>query len=148
MRRGASWEGLRASWGASEPAINLSTGMLRFSIEPNVQRKQSIICPLIQKHICYYLCKKYIPSHFQHISSNTQPNLKNYGSFVNSFEFVSNLDQPGSCSFIRLEMAALQSLFVQIGVLKRMALKVWRQITSEYLNSLYESIPQIMAAII
>ena len=38
----------------------------------------------------------------QHISSKTQPNLKNYGSFVNSFEFVSNLDQPGPCSFFRL----------------------------------------------
>ena len=67
----------------------------------------------------------------QHISSKTQPNLKNYGSFVNSFEFVSDLDQLGPCSFIHLEMAALRSLFVQIGGLKRMALKVWRQITPE-----------------
>ena len=57
----------------------------------------------------YYLCKKYIISLFQHISSKTQPNLKNYGGFVNSFEFVSNLDQPGPCSFIRLEMAAIWS---------------------------------------
>ena len=48
----------------------------------------------------------------QHISSKTQPNLKNYGSLVNSFEFVSNLDQPGPCSSIRLEMAALQSHIV------------------------------------
>ena len=55
----------------------------------------------------YYLELKYISQHFQNISSKTQPNLKNYGSFVNSFEFVSNLDQPGPCSFIRLEMAAL-----------------------------------------
>ena len=55
----------------------------------------------------YYLELKYIPQHFQHISSKTQPNLKNYGSFVNSFEFVSNLDQSGPCSFIRLEMAAI-----------------------------------------
>ena len=67
---------------------------------------------------------------------------------VNSFEFGSNLDQSRLCSFIRLEMAALRSLFVQIGGLKRMALKVWRQITPEYLNSLNESMPQIMAAII
>ena len=54
----------------------------------------------------YYLCKKYIISLFQHISSKTQLNLKNYGSFINSFEFVSDLDQPGPCSFIHLEMAA------------------------------------------
>ena len=53
--------------------------------------------------VIYYLLHEYITSHFQHISSN----LKNYGSFVNSFEFVSNLDQPGPCSFIRLEMAAI-----------------------------------------
>ena len=60
-----------------------------------------------EKKLLYYLCKKYIISLFQHISSKTQPNLKNYGSFVNSFEFVSDLDQPGPCSFICLEMAAL-----------------------------------------
>ena len=58
-------------------------------------------------YICkYYLLHKYITSHFQHISSKTQPNLKNYGSFINSFGFVSDLDQPGLCSFIHLEMAA------------------------------------------
>ena len=56
---------------------------------------------------------------------------------MNSFEFASYLDQTGPCSFIRLEMAALRSLFIQSGDLKTMALKVWRLITPEYLNSLY-----------
>ena len=31
----------------------------------------------------------------------SQSNLKNYGSFFKILEFVSNLDQPGPCSFIR-----------------------------------------------
>ena len=48
-------------------------------------------------------------THFQHILWKNQPNLIGYGSFVNSFKFVSDLDQPGLCSFIRLEMAALRS---------------------------------------
>ena len=75
----------------------------------------SVLFLIIYAHVSlfsqqiYYLCKKCITSHFQHISSKTQPNLKNYGSFVNSFEFVSDLDQLGPCSFIRLEMAALWS---------------------------------------
>ena len=75
-------------------------------------------------------------------------NISNYGSFVNSFEFVSDLDQPGPCSFIRLEMAALRSLFVQIGGLKRIAIKVWNQVTPEYLRTLYESMPRRMNAVI
>ena len=35
-------------------------------------------------------------------------------SFVIYIEFVSNLDQSGTCSFIRLEMTAGWSLLVQI----------------------------------
>ena len=61
-----------------------------------------------RKREIYYLLQK----NFQHISSKNQPNLKSK-NLVNSFEFASNLDQPGPCSFNRLEMAALRSWFVQ-----------------------------------
>ena len=44
-----------------------------------------------QKKLVCFSC--FIRSqYYQHISSKTEPNLKNYGSFVNSFEFVNNLD--------------------------------------------------------
>ena len=74
----------------------------------------------------YYLLHKYITKHFPHISSKTQPNLKNYGSFVKSFEFVSDLNQPGPCSFICLEMVALQSLF------KSEMMKFWKELRSRF----------------
>ena len=81
---------------------------------------KNMVCLFFVGHLCiYYLLHKYITSHFQDISSKNQQNLKNYGSFVNSFEFVSDLDQPGPCNFIRLEMAALWSQLVQIGNTKK-----------------------------
>ena len=46
------------------------------------------------------------PSIKYHIWSKSELNLANYMSFVIFIEFVSDLDQPGTCSFIRLEMTA------------------------------------------
>ena len=52
-------------------------------------------------------CVKSISHRIFNISLQKLNQIKNYGSFVNNFEFVSDLDQPGHCSFIRLEMAAI-----------------------------------------
>ena len=46
------------------------------------------------------------PSIKYHIWSKSESNLANYMSFVIFIEFVSDLDQPGTCSFICLEMTA------------------------------------------
>ena len=46
------------------------------------------------------------PSIKYHIWSKSELNLANYMNFAIFIEFVSDLDQPGTCSFIRLEMTA------------------------------------------
>ena len=46
------------------------------------------------------------PSIKYHIWSKSELNLVNYMSFLIFIEFVSDLDQSGTCSFIRLEMTA------------------------------------------
>ena len=63
--------------------------------------------------------------------------------FVNSFELSSILAQPRFCSSNRLRaMASWRE------IAKKVALKVWKQITPEYLEKLYESMPRQMAAVI
>ena len=59
-----------------------------------------------------------------------------------------DLVQLGPAGSSRLEMAAKRRLLVQSGFGKKIAQKVWNNITPDYLQSLYKSIPQLMQAVI
>jgi len=56
--------------------------------------------------------------------------------------------QQGPCSSSRLEMAAKRRLLVQSGFGKKIVQKVWNNITPDYLQSLYESMPRRMQAVV
>ena len=56
--------------------------------------------------------------------------------------------QLGPCSSSRLEMAAKRKLLVQNGFGNKIAQKVWNNITPDYLQSLYKSMPERMQAVI
>ena len=57
-------------------------------------------------------------------------------------------DQPGISSFIRLKDTSKTRLIVKRMGLKKIAGKVWRAITPENLQQLYQSMPRRMQAII
>ena len=68
--------------------------------------------------------------------------------FVNSIELSSILVQPRICSSNRLGAMASWRDEGHFEMAKKVARKVWRQITPEYLEKLYESMPRRMAAVI
>ena len=89
-----------------------------------------------------------LPNIFSHNYSKSQWNLTYYGTFSIYIELSCDLVQPGPCSSSRLEMAAKRRLLVQSGFGKKIAQKVWNNITPDYLQSLYKSMPQRIHAVV
>ena len=88
------------------------------------------------------------PNIFSHNYSKSRWNLAYYGTFSIYIELSCNLVQPGPCSSSRLEMAAKRRLLVQSGFGKKIAQKVWNNITPDYLQSLYKSMPRRIQAVV
>ncbi len=68
--------------------------------------------------------------------------------FVNRIELSSILVQPRICSSNRLGAMASWRDEGHFEMAKKVAHKIRRQITPEYLEKLYESMPRYMAAVI
>ena len=89
---------------------------------------------------------------YPHKSSQLQFELKNYTSYVNNFELASILAQPRICSSNRLEAMVSwrekDHSEMANKTLMNVALKVWRQITLQYLENPSESMLRHMAAVV
>ena len=74
------------------------------------------------------------PNIFSHNYSKSRWNLSYYGRFSIYIKLSCDLVQPGPCSSSRLEMAAKRRLLAQSGFGKKIAQKVWNNITPDYLR--------------
>ena len=77
-------------------------------VKPTRIYQKTLCCNLFQLGYLYMLVLLYYiyPSIKYHTWSKSELNLANYMSFVIYIEFLSDLDQSGTGSFIRLEMTA------------------------------------------